>query len=67
MSLEALVLVFAGAFAGSFANGLTGFGTGFTVMGFWLSAVPPTVAAQLVGLVLVMLMLSGVALRLTLN
>lgn len=42
-----IVLVLAGALAGGVVNGLTGFGTGITAMGFWLYAVPPTVAASL--------------------
>jgi uncharacterized membrane protein YfcA len=42
-----VILVIAGALAGGVVNGLTGFGTGITAMGFWLYAIPPTVAASL--------------------
>ena len=42
-----IVLVLAGALAGGIVNGLTGFGTGITAMGFWLYAISPTVAASL--------------------
>ena len=48
MGSEAIVLVFAGALAGGIVNGLTGFGTALTVLGIWLYAIPPTVAATLV-------------------
>jgi uncharacterized membrane protein YfcA len=43
-----LGLLIAGAIAGGFVNGLTGFGTGLSAMPFWLHAVPPPLAAQLV-------------------
>jgi hypothetical protein len=43
-----LALVLVGALAGGFVNGLTGFGTGLTALPFWLQAVEPLVAAQLV-------------------
>jgi uncharacterized protein len=48
MGSEQIVLVFAGAVAGGLVNGLTGFGTALTVLGIWLYAIPPTVAATLV-------------------
>jgi uncharacterized membrane protein YfcA len=48
MGSQQIVLVFAGAVAGGLVNGLTGFGTGLTVLGIWLYAIPPTVAATLV-------------------
>lgn len=44
--LEAIVI--AGALAGGFVSGLTGFGTGLTVLAFWLLVIPPSVAAPLV-------------------
>jgi uncharacterized protein len=47
LGLTQVVLVLAGALAGGVVNGLTGFGTGITAMGFWLYAMPPTVAASL--------------------
>ena len=47
LGLGQIILVIAGALAGGVVNGLTGFGTGITAMGFWLYAVPPTVAASL--------------------
>lgn len=43
-----MAIVFAGALAGGLVNGLTGFGTALTVLGIWLYAIPPTVAATLV-------------------
>ena len=43
-----MAFVLAGAFIGGFVNGLTGFGTGLTALPFWLQAVEPLVAAQLV-------------------
>ncbi len=43
-----LAFILAGALAGGFVNGLTGFGTGLTALPFWLQAVEPMVAAQLV-------------------
>ncbi len=48
MGSEEIALVFAGALAGGVVNGLTGFGTALTVLGIWLYAIPPTVAATLV-------------------
>lgn len=48
MGLQQTVIVFAGALAGGLVNGLTGFGTALTVLGIWLYAIPPTVAATLV-------------------
>jgi uncharacterized membrane protein YfcA len=45
--LAQIVLVLAGALAGGVVNGLTGFGTGITAMGFWLYAISPTAAASL--------------------
>ena len=48
MGLQQIVIVFAGALAGGLVNGLTGFGTALTVLGIWLYAIPPTVAATLV-------------------
>jgi uncharacterized protein len=42
-----IILIVAGALAGGLVNGLTGFGTGITAMGFWLYAISPTVAASL--------------------
>jgi uncharacterized membrane protein YfcA len=47
MGYEQVVLVLAGAFVGGIVNGLTGFGTALTAMGFWLYVIPPTVAASL--------------------
>ncbi len=41
------LIVFVGALAGGIVNGLTGFGTAITVLGIWLYAIPPTVAATL--------------------
>jgi len=43
-----LTFVLAGAVVGGFVNGLTGFGTGLTALPFWLQAIEPLVAAQLV-------------------
>jgi uncharacterized protein len=48
MGSAQVVLVFAGALAGGLVSGLTGFGTALTVLGIWLYAIPPTVAATLV-------------------
>ena len=48
MGSEQMAIVFAGALAGGLVNGLTGFGTALTVLGIWLYAIPPTVAATLV-------------------
>jgi len=47
MGSEQIVIVLAGAVAGGIVNGLTGFGTALTVLGIWLYAIPPTVAATL--------------------
>jgi len=47
MGSEQIAIVLAGALAGGIVNGLTGFGTAITAMGFWLYAIPPTVAASL--------------------
>src|SRR5580698_10920292 len=54
MGWEQIAIVFAGAVAGGLVNGLTGFGTALTVLGIWLYAIPPTVAATLVILCSVM-------------
>lgn len=43
-----VVLIALGALAGGFVSGLSGFGTGLTALPFWLYAVPPVTAAQLV-------------------
>ncbi len=48
MGVDQILLVLLGALAGGIVNGLTGFGTGITAMGFWLYAVSPPVAAALV-------------------
>jgi uncharacterized protein len=48
MQSQQMAIVFAGALAGGLVNGLTGFGTALTVLGIWLYAIPPTVAATLV-------------------
>ncbi len=48
MGLAQILIVFAGALVGGLVNGLTGFGTALTVLGIWLYAIPPTVAATLV-------------------
>ncbi|MGE8941405.1 sulfite exporter TauE/SafE family protein [Leptospira interrogans] len=48
MGLDQILLVLLGALAGGIVNGLTGFGTGITAMGFWLYAVSPPVASALV-------------------
>jgi uncharacterized membrane protein YfcA len=48
MGSAQIALVFVGALAGGIVNGLTGFGTALTVLGIWLYAIPPTVAATLV-------------------
>jgi uncharacterized membrane protein YfcA len=47
MTPDQVLLVFAGALAGGVVNGLTGFGTAITAMGFWLHALPPSAAASL--------------------
>jgi uncharacterized protein len=47
MESQQIVIVFAGAVIGGIVNGLTGFGTAITVLGIWLYAIPPTVAATL--------------------
>jgi len=47
MGLEQVVVVLLGALAGGIVNGLTGFGTALTALGFWLYAIPPTAAASL--------------------
>jgi uncharacterized membrane protein YfcA len=43
-----LAYLLGGALAGGFVNGLTGFGTGLTALPFWLQALEPVLAAQLV-------------------
>jgi uncharacterized protein len=48
MDLVQTVLVLVGAVVGGLVNGLTGFGTGLTVLSLWLYAIPPAVAATLV-------------------
>jgi uncharacterized protein len=48
MGIAQIAIIFAGALAGGLVNGLTGFGTALTVLGIWLYAIPPTVAATLV-------------------
>ena len=48
MESAQIVVVFAGALAGGIVSGMTGFGTALTVLGIWLYAIPPTVAATLV-------------------
>jgi len=48
MTSQQIVIVLAGALAGGLVNGLTGFGTALTVLGIWLYAISPTVAATLV-------------------
>jgi len=47
MGLEQVVVVLLGALAGGIVNGLTGFGTALTALGFWLYAIPPSAAAPL--------------------
>jgi uncharacterized membrane protein YfcA len=47
MGLEQVVVVLLGALAGGTVNGLTGFGTALTALGFWLYAIPPSAAASL--------------------
>lgn len=42
------VVVVLGALCGGFVNGLAGFGTGLTALGFWLHVMNPGVAAVLV-------------------
>jgi hypothetical protein len=48
MTSQQIAIVLLGAVAGGIVNGLTGFGTALTVLGIWLYAIPPTVAATLV-------------------
>lgn len=48
MHSSQIALVFVGAVAGGIVNGMTGFGTALTVLGIWLYAIPPSVAATLV-------------------
>ncbi|MFZ3359690.1 MAG: sulfite exporter TauE/SafE family protein [Xanthobacteraceae bacterium] len=48
MGAQQFAIVLVGAVAGGLVNGLTGFGTALTVLGIWLYAIPPTVAATLV-------------------
>jgi len=48
MQSQQIAIVLAGALAGGLVNGLTGFGTGLTVLGIWLYAISPTMAATLV-------------------
>jgi len=48
MTSQQIALVLFGALAGGIVNGLTGFGTALTVLGIWLYAISPTVAATLV-------------------
>jgi uncharacterized membrane protein YfcA len=48
MTSQQIVIVLLGALAGGIVNGLTGFGTALTVLGIWLYAISPTVAATLV-------------------
>lgn len=48
MESQRIALVLAGAVAGGIVNGLTGFGTALTVLGIWLYAISPPVAASLV-------------------
>jgi uncharacterized membrane protein YfcA len=43
-----VTVVLAGALAGGFVNGLTGFGTALTALGFWLYVLSPTTASSLV-------------------
>lgn len=43
-----VVLMLLGAAAGGLVNGLTGFGTGITALPFWLNALTPVAATQLV-------------------
>lgn len=47
-SIGDVVLVLLGAAAGGLVNGLTGFGTGITALPFWLHALAPVAATQLV-------------------
>ncbi len=42
------IIIIVGALAGGFVSGLTGFGTGLTVLPFWLLVTTPTLAAPLV-------------------
>jgi len=48
MESQQIALVFVGGLAGGVVNGLTGFGTALTVLGIWLYAIAPPVAASLV-------------------
>ena len=48
MDSQQIAIVLLGAVAGGIVNGLTGFGTALTVLGIWLYAISPTVAATLV-------------------
>ena len=48
MGTAQIAIVFVGSVAGGMVNGLTGFGTALTVLGIWLYAIPPTVAATVV-------------------
>jgi len=47
MGSEQIFVVIAGALAGGLVNGLTGFGTALTAVGFWLYAMPPTAVSSL--------------------
>lgn len=47
-SIGDVVLILLGAAAGGLVNGLTGFGTGITALPFWLHALAPVAATQLV-------------------
>ncbi|MGI9401576.1 MAG: sulfite exporter TauE/SafE family protein [Rhizobiaceae bacterium] len=42
------IIIFLGAITGGFVSGLTGFGTGLTVLPFWLLVTAPSLAAPLV-------------------
>jgi len=48
LSLEALGFVLAGATLAGFVNGLAGFGTALTALGFWLHVMDPLLAGPLV-------------------
>lgn len=56
MTIEFLLILFAGALAGGFINGLAGFGTALLALGFWLQILPPK---QAVSIVVVMSVVSG--------